>query len=154
MAYRLRYVILAGIGATFVLAHVAYVVSPWAPWAVPVVVAAICGAVVAEGNNGAGVGGLTAGGGGFLFVFSEMMDGPATAGMSLADALVKSTTTGTTMFAMFGLVGMLAGGLAGLSAAYARRTAGETDEEPDADDGANAEDLDDGAKSSGVDQSA
>lgn len=148
MSYRLRYVVLAGIGATFVLAHLAYVASPWGPWVVPIVVAAFCGAVVAEGNNGAGVGGLVAGGGGFLFVFGELMDGPVTDPMSLGDALLYSAVNGINMFAMFGLVGMLSGGLAGLSAAYARK---KTDE-GDAGDATDADDA--GAESSSVDRTA
>lgn len=146
--YRRRHVVLVGIGATFVLAHAAYAVSPWGPWLVPVVVAALCGAVVAEGNDGAGVGGLTAGGGGFLYVFGELMDGPVTEGLPLEDALLYSTVNGINMFAMFGLVGMLSGGLAGLTAAYAKKTAAEdaaedgddaTDSDGDADDADPAE---------------
>lgn len=141
---RLRYVVLVGIGATFVLAHVAFAVSPWGPWGVAIGVAAVCGAVVAEGNNGAGVGGLTAGGGGFLFVFGELMDGPATEGVPLVDALLHSIINGINMFAMFGLVGMISGGMAGLMAARARRAAG-FDDLADGEDDATTGDDDDAA---------
>ncbi len=135
MAYRLRNVVLVGIGATFVLAHVGRFVSPWTTWGAPVLVAAVVGAVVAEGNNGAGAGALAAGGGGFLFVFGNLLESTTSLDVPLADALLYSVVQGINTFALFGLVGMLAGGLAGLSSAYARGKADEAgDRAESADD--------------------
>ena len=128
MTYQLRYVVLVGAGATFVLAHVAEQFSAWAPWLVPMLVAAICGALIAEGNNGAGAGALAAGLGGFLFVFGNLMDSPITEGMALTDAIQVSTIQGINAFALFGLVGMVAGGVAGISAAYAKEKATDTED--------------------------
>lgn len=129
MDYRLRNVLAVGVGATFVLAHLGQFVSPWAAWAAPVLVAAVVGAVVAEGNNGAGAGALTAGGGGFLFVFGEVMSGPVGAELSLGNALTYAVINGINTFALFGIVGMVAGGIAGLSSAYAQGRAGADDDE-------------------------
>lgn len=120
MGYRGR-VALAGIVATFALAHIGQLVSEWAPWLASLGVAAACGALVAEANDGAGVGGLAAGGGGFLFAFSTLasilvppvVTGEAS-GVTLGDALLYSAVQSVNLFALFGLAGMLAGGVAGL----------------------------------------